>query len=273
MSRPEGRIAPPGGGRADDAPRQGAARIALPETEPGLVPALRLAVRGAVIRRAATIAAIVGPVLAAINHGERILGGAMTAGDWSRVGLTFLVPYTVSTVSSVLAIREQARVVADRANPEGASARGPPPAAPRRDPRGPTTAADARAVRLGNLRRASRAGPRRWKVSHVAPSVRATTTNAVELCARGLSTRDVEDALAEDAGPAAPAARPRHGGDRAAPERATRRPRAATSPSTRSSLSTSSASACAAARRTAARGGAGRPGPRPSTGARSCSTS
>ena len=63
------------------------------------------------MRRAAIIALIVGHVLAVINHGDRILAGTMTMLDWCKVGLTFLVPYTVSTISSVLALREQQRLL------------------------------------------------------------------------------------------------------------------------------------------------------------------
>ena len=63
------------------------------------------------VRRAALMALIVGHVLAAINHGDRILTGTMTTGDWLKVALTFLVPYTVSTISSILAAREQERLI------------------------------------------------------------------------------------------------------------------------------------------------------------------
>ena len=55
------------------------------------------------VRRATFIAVIVGHVLAAINHGDRIVTGTMTESDWLKVALTFLVPYSVSTVSSILA--------------------------------------------------------------------------------------------------------------------------------------------------------------------------
>lgn len=73
-----------------------------------------LVCKWSVIRRAAIIAFIVGQVLAAINHGDRILTGTMTGGDWFKIALTFLVPYTVSTISSVLALREQAALLAAR---------------------------------------------------------------------------------------------------------------------------------------------------------------
>ncbi len=49
---------------------------------------------------------IVGAILIAINHGDAILRGELTSTRWTKMGLTVLVPYTVSTLSSVLALRE-----------------------------------------------------------------------------------------------------------------------------------------------------------------------
>ena len=54
---------------------------------------LRLAIQKGVRRRATVIAAIVGPVIALINHGDAIIGGYMEGFDWMKVCLTFLVPY------------------------------------------------------------------------------------------------------------------------------------------------------------------------------------
>lgn len=64
-----------------------------------------------VVKRAAKIALIVGVVLAAINHGDKILSGVLSAGDVFKIFLTFLVPYSVSSYSSVLAIRERSQLV------------------------------------------------------------------------------------------------------------------------------------------------------------------
>lgn len=58
--------------------------------------------------RAARVALIVGTVLIAINHGDKILTGGMTTGAWVKCMLTYLVPYAVSTYSSVMALREAA---------------------------------------------------------------------------------------------------------------------------------------------------------------------
>ena len=65
---------------------------------------LALAASSGVVRRALILAVVVGSLLAAINHGDAILAGAMTHGRWARVALTYLVPYVVSTISSVGAL-------------------------------------------------------------------------------------------------------------------------------------------------------------------------
>ena len=65
----------------------------------------RFALSWPVVRRAAAMAVIVGPIIAFINHGDLIVSGHMTRMEWVKVAITFLVPYTVSTVSSALAIK------------------------------------------------------------------------------------------------------------------------------------------------------------------------
>ena len=60
-----------------------------------------------VVKRASVMAAVVGIILIAINHGPALLAGKVDAGRALQMGLTVLVPYTVSTVSSVLAMRER----------------------------------------------------------------------------------------------------------------------------------------------------------------------
>ncbi len=64
-----------------------------------------------VVRRAVQIASIVGVVLAVINHGDRLASGNFDRVTILKIGLTFLVPYCVSTYSSVLAIRERLQSV------------------------------------------------------------------------------------------------------------------------------------------------------------------
>ena len=65
----------------------------------------RFATSRPVVQRAAAMALIVGPIIALINYGDMVVSGEMTRMEWIKVAITFLVPYTVSTVSSALAIR------------------------------------------------------------------------------------------------------------------------------------------------------------------------
>ena len=67
---------------------------------------LKIAFSWPVVRRASVFAVIVGAILIAINHGPAILAGEVDAGRVAQMVLTVLVPYSVSTLSSVLAIRE-----------------------------------------------------------------------------------------------------------------------------------------------------------------------
>ncbi len=66
-----------------------------------------LAVSWPVVRRACIFAVVVGAILIAINHGPAILAGEVDGGRFAQMALTVLVPYSVSTLSSVLAIREK----------------------------------------------------------------------------------------------------------------------------------------------------------------------
>lgn len=65
------------------------------------------------MRRSAITALIVGQVLAVINHGDKIWAGAMSTPDWLKIALTFAAPYSVSTIASVLALKEQHRLHAE----------------------------------------------------------------------------------------------------------------------------------------------------------------
>jgi hypothetical protein len=66
---------------------------------------LELAFSPPVVRRALKIAAVVGTVLILINHGDALLRGDLSAGRLFKMGLTVVVPYLVSTISSVEAMR------------------------------------------------------------------------------------------------------------------------------------------------------------------------
>jgi hypothetical protein len=66
---------------------------------------LSMATRGSVVRRAIGYAVVVGAILIAINHGDAILAGTVDTPRAARMLLTVLVPYCVSTLSSVGALR------------------------------------------------------------------------------------------------------------------------------------------------------------------------
>ena len=68
------------------------------------------AFRKDVFLRAFKMALIVGIILAIINHGDHIFFGTMTVTNWIKVIITFCVPFCVSTISSVLAIRREQNI-------------------------------------------------------------------------------------------------------------------------------------------------------------------
>lgn len=72
-------------------------------------PWLSLCFSRPVIRRAAWSALIVGLVLLTINHGDALLRGDVDRARLLRMALTVLVPYVVSTVSSVVTTLELRR--------------------------------------------------------------------------------------------------------------------------------------------------------------------
>lgn len=66
-----------------------------------------------VVITALKVALLVGTLLALINHGASLIALHLTGTQWLQVGLTYLVPYGVSTYSSVnvlLATTENGRV-------------------------------------------------------------------------------------------------------------------------------------------------------------------
>ena len=75
---------------------------------------LRLGAYPATVRRAFITAVIVGTILIAINEGPLIVAGQVTRRCVIQMCLTVLVPYVVSTVSSVSTRRELARRDADK---------------------------------------------------------------------------------------------------------------------------------------------------------------
>lgn len=63
-----------------------------------------------VVRRALRYAFIVGALLIAINHGDAILRGDIPRSRLLQMLLTTLVPYIVSTLSSVEASRDRGQL-------------------------------------------------------------------------------------------------------------------------------------------------------------------
>lgn len=70
---------------------------------------LEVARRPRVVRRALKYMVVVGAILITINHGDAIARGELTTPRLLRMLLTCLVPYCVSTLSSVEAVRAAAR--------------------------------------------------------------------------------------------------------------------------------------------------------------------
>ena len=69
---------------------------------------LSVALERSIVLRACKYAVVVGAVLITINHGDALLAGDVAPERWWKMGLTVLVPYTVSTLSSVGALRSVA---------------------------------------------------------------------------------------------------------------------------------------------------------------------
>ncbi len=62
--------------------------------------------RRAIYISAVKVALVVGTLLAAINHGDKILAGTMTGSDGLKLLLTYLVPFGVSLYSAHKALRQ-----------------------------------------------------------------------------------------------------------------------------------------------------------------------
>ena len=75
----------------------------------GVRAVLRIACSPSVVRRALGYAVVVGALLITINHGDAILRRDVDGVRFLKMGLTVLVPYLVSTLSSVQALRDADR--------------------------------------------------------------------------------------------------------------------------------------------------------------------
>ena len=60
---------------------------------------IKTALSDGIPRRSAIVALVVGPILTAINQGDRVVTGEEL--NWLKVCLTFMVPYMVATVGAV----------------------------------------------------------------------------------------------------------------------------------------------------------------------------
>ncbi len=65
------------------------------------------AMRRDVVQRAVRVALLVGTILALINHGNKLLAGVVDGTTMIQIVLTYLVPFSVSTWSSVQMARSQ----------------------------------------------------------------------------------------------------------------------------------------------------------------------
>ena len=110
MARLPLKCGPRGGSEAKPGSAGSAAR--LQARDGGRVAAARDGARDRA-PRACTYAVVVGAVLITINHGDAILAGDLPTGRWLRMGLTVLVPYLVSTFSSVGATLERGSCAPD----------------------------------------------------------------------------------------------------------------------------------------------------------------
>jgi hypothetical protein len=68
---------------------------------------LRLAADSTVVRRGLIFSAAVGSVLVAVNHGDALLRGDVSVMRVLKILVTMFIPYCVSTISSVGAMRTQ----------------------------------------------------------------------------------------------------------------------------------------------------------------------
>jgi hypothetical protein len=74
----------------------------MPNSDHGF---LVLASSARVVKPAIKVALVVGTILVLINHGDAVFQMSLTADQTLRILLTYLVPYCVSTYSSVKAIQ------------------------------------------------------------------------------------------------------------------------------------------------------------------------
>jgi len=62
---------------------------------------LSIAFEASVFKRSVMVSAFVGTILMIINHGDIIIAGNLTSTHIFKIALTYVVPFLVSTYSSV----------------------------------------------------------------------------------------------------------------------------------------------------------------------------
>jgi hypothetical protein len=70
---------------------------------------MHLALTPSVVRRALKVAAVVGTLLALINHADAVVNNTFALKNFAQVVLSYFVPYAVATYSAVGALREAER--------------------------------------------------------------------------------------------------------------------------------------------------------------------
>jgi hypothetical protein len=77
---------------------------------------LSIAIEGSTVRRGLKFAVVVGAVLIGINHGDALLAGDIDPRRIAKMALTVVVPYLVSTFSTVGARLQMKRHMPDPAS-------------------------------------------------------------------------------------------------------------------------------------------------------------
>ena len=70
------------------------------------------------IKRSIKVALVVGTILFVINHFDEIVNGTLNATNIFQIGLTYLVPYFVSTFGSAMQARHIEMNGSSRINPD-----------------------------------------------------------------------------------------------------------------------------------------------------------
>lgn len=69
------------------------------------------------VTRGLAVACVVGPVLTVVNQYDVLLNLDFSARLWVKVGLTFLVPYSVASYASARAYMDREAAASDRPRP------------------------------------------------------------------------------------------------------------------------------------------------------------